>query len=176
VIEMSEEKILKSEGEELARVAVKSGMGAKQLQTIYRLVKTRPLAYVQAFVKRQIGRDVRGFAGFMKMLELLGKYENSKGSFEKVLMYAVMLYDYCEKEPTINLKLAGEPVIKRIVERHGARYDGVSMRLRGNSLEVNVRAGRFHGNPKALAMEIEKALKANEKFSNLNLRVWIESR
>jgi len=173
---MSEEKNLKMEGEELARIAVNSGMSAKQLQTIYRLAKTRPLPYVQAFVKRQIGRDVKGFAGFMKVLELLEKYENSEGSFGKVLMYAVMLYDYCEKEPTISLKLVGEPVIREIIERRGASYDGVSMRFQGNLLEINVKTRRFYGNRKSLAMEIEKALKAKEEFSNLNLRVWIESR
>lgn len=173
---MSEEKSLKMEGEELARIAVDSGMGAKQLQTIYRLVKTKPLAYVQAFVKRQIGRDVKGFAAFMKVLELLEKYEDNKTSFEKVLMYGVMLYDYCEKVPIINLKLTGEPVIKRIVEKHGVRYEGTTMKRRGNSLEITVKTGRFYRNPKALAMEIERALKSKEDFSDLNMKVWIESR
>jgi len=42
---MSEEKSLKMEGENLAKIAVDSRMGAKQLQTLYRLVKTRPLAF-----------------------------------------------------------------------------------------------------------------------------------
>jgi hypothetical protein len=53
---MSEDKErkLKSEGEELAKIAVESGMGAKQLQTLYRLVKTRSLPFVEAYIKRQI--------------------------------------------------------------------------------------------------------------------------
>lgn len=173
---MSDEKNLKLEGEELARVAVSCGMGAKQLQTIYRLVKTKPLAFVEAFVQKQIGRDVRGFNGFVKVLEILKKYEGNRGALEKVLMYAVMLYDYCEKEPTLKLKAVGEPVIKRVVESLGFEFGGSVMKKHGRNLDINARVRRFHGNPKALAMEIEKALKAKEDFSNLNLRVWIESR
>jgi len=171
---MSEEKNLKLEGEELARIAVDSGMGAKQLQTIYRLVKTRPLAYVQAFVQRQIGREIKGFAGFMKLHELLQKYEDDKGAFEKVLMYATMLYDYYEKEPVIELKTVGEPIVKRVVEGRSFVYGGVSLRLSGRNLELTVKVGRFHGNPKTLAMEIEQALKKRKEFSDLNLRVWIK--
>lgn len=172
---MVEEKSLKKQGEELAKVAVDSWMGAKQLQTIYKLVKTKPLAYVEAFVQRQIGREVRGYAGFAKVLDLLREYQDEKGLFEKVLMYAVMLYDYYEKEPTMKLKDAGEPIIRRVVEGHGLAFDRATMKLHGKSLEVNVKVDRFHGNPKALAMDIEKALKSKDEFSNLNMRVWIES-
>jgi len=173
---MSEEKSLKSEGENLAKVAVDSRMGAKQLQTLYRLVKTRPLAFVEAFVKRQIGRGVSGYNGFVKVLELLEKYEGERSSLEKVLMYAVMLYDYCEKEPTMKLKSVADPIVRRIVEEKGCNYNGVDMDFQGRKLRVNVIVRRFHGNPKALASEIESALKAKEEFSSLNLRVWIESR
>jgi hypothetical protein len=173
---MSEEKSLKLEGEELARVAVSSGMGAKQLQTIYRLIKTRPLAFVEAFVQRQIGREVKGFRGFVEVLGLLRKYEKNKIAFEKVLMYAVMLYDYCEKEPIMKFRSASESLIKRVVESRGAIYDSVTMKLRGNVLEINVKVRKFYGNRKALAMEIERALNSKEEFSNLKLRIWIESR
>ena len=173
---MSEERSLKLEGEDLAKTAVDSGMGVKQLQTIYRLVKSKPLVFVEAFVQRQIGREVRGFAGFVKVLELLRKYGGNRGAFEKVLMYAVMLYDYYEKEPTMKLKTTGEPIIKRIIEERGSVFDGVMMKLYGRNLDVNVRVKRFYENPKALAMEIERALKNKGEFSNLNLRVWIELR
>ncbi|MGB9672029.1 MAG: hypothetical protein ACPLZY_02660 [Candidatus Norongarragalinales archaeon] len=172
---MSEEKKLKTEGEELAKIAVDSGMGAKQLQTIHRLVKTRPLPYVEAYVQRQIGREVRGLAGFTKVLELLKKYESNKMTFEKVLTYAVMLYDYCEKEPTMALKVAGDPVIRRVVEARGFLFDGAKLKLYGRNLDVNVRVKMFYGNPKALATDIEKALKSKDEFASLNLKVWIES-
>lgn len=173
---MSEEKNLKIEGESLAKIAVDSGMGAKQLQTLYRLTKTRPLAFVEAFVKRQIGRGVRGFDGFARMLELLKKYDDKKPNLERVLMYAIMLYDYCEKEPTMKLKSAAEPIIRRVVEQRGFIYTGADTSLQGKNLVLNVSLQRFHGNPKELASEIERALRAKEEFSSLSLRVWIESR
>jgi len=173
---MSEEKSLKLEGEELARVAVSSGMGTKQLQTIYRLVKSRPLAYVEAYLQRQIGRELRGYNGFLKTLELLRKYEDNKGAFQKVLMYAVMLYEYCEKEPTMKFKAAGLSVIEGVVRSRGAVFDSVKMELYRKNLNINVRVRRFYGSRRDLAMEIERALKSKEEFSNLNLKVWIELR
>lgn len=173
---MSEDKErrLKLEGEELAKITVDSGMGAKQLQTIYRLVKTRPLSFVEAYIKRQIGREVRGLNGFLKMLELCQKYINDKASLERVLMYANMLYDYFEKQPTLKLKAAGEESIKSVVEGHGLTYEGTSMDLRGRELEVRVKVKGLHGPPKPLAMEIERVLKSKNVFANLNLRIWIE--
>ncbi|MCS7119660.1 MAG: hypothetical protein NZ952_00395 [Candidatus Bathyarchaeota archaeon] len=173
---MSEEKIFKAEGEDLAKVSVNSGMGAKQLQTVYRLIKTKPLPYVQAYIKRQIGRDVKGFEGFSKMLDLVEKYEEDRSSLEKVFMYAVMLYDYIEKEPILGLKAIAEPVIRRIVERRGAELQEVKMSLRGKSLELNVKISRFNENPKLLALEIQNSLKSSPEFSSLDLRVWIDQR
>lgn len=172
---MSEEKNLKLKGEELAKIAVESGMGAKQLQTIYKLLRTRPLPFVEAYVQRQIGRDVKGLAGFNKVLEFLKEFESKKASLERVLMYAVMLYDYYEKEPIMKLKAAGDPVIRRVVEGRGFVFEDSRMKLYGKNLDVNVKVKMFHGNPKALAADIEKALKSREEFSSLSLKVWIES-
>ncbi|MBS7634483.1 hypothetical protein KEJ34_03160 [Candidatus Bathyarchaeota archaeon] len=149
-------------------------MGAKQLQTIYRLVKTRPLPFVEAYIKRQIGREVRGLNGFLKMLELCQKYVYDKAPLEKILLYANMLYDFFEKQPALKLKAAGEQSIKKVVEGHGLTYDGVSMNLRGRDLEVRVKVKGLHGPPKPLAMEIERVLKGKSEFANLNLRIWIE--
>jgi hypothetical protein len=173
---MSEEKSLKMEGENLAKIAVDSRMGAKQLQMLYRLAKTRPMAFVEAFVQRQIGRGVRGYEGFVKALELLRKYEDRKPQLEKVLMYAVMLYDYYEREPYMKLESAANPIVKRTVEGCGCIFDGLDMDFDGRTLTLTVHVRRFHGNPKALASDIEKSLKNREEFSSLNLRVWIESR
>lgn len=172
---MVEEKRLKEEGEQLARIAVESGMGSKQLQTIYHLAKTKPMAYVQAFVQRQIGRGVRGLRAFMEILDLSKKYEEQKAIFEKVVMYAIMLYDYVEAEPSIKLSAASEGVVRSIVNRYGAAFEGLQIKLLGNTAEITVKAGRFYGNPKALAMEIERAL--NERvpeFRNIRLKIWIE--
>ncbi len=172
---MTEEKDLKVEGEQLARIAVESEMGSKQLQTIYRLVKTKPTAYVQAYIQRQIGRGVRGLSAFMKVLELSKKYEEQRMVFEKVLMYAIMLYDYVEAEPIVKLRAASEGIVRDIVNRYGATFEWLQIKLFGNTAEIRVKTERFHGNPKALAMEIERAL--NEKvpeFRNVRLKTWIE--
>lgn len=172
---MTEEKELKKEGEELAKLAVESGMGAKQLQAIYRLVKTRPIAFVQAFVQRQIGRGVQGLSAFVKTLELSQKFEGDKAAFEKVLMYAVMLYDYFEMAPTMNLRMASEGVVKDVVNSQGFVFEGLEVRIAGNRVDMQVKTRRFHGNPKALAMEIEKALKSKvPEFRDVALKIWIE--
>ena len=167
------ERKLKLEGEELAKIAVESGMGAKQLQTIYRLVKTRPLPFVEAYIERQIGRDVRGLNGFLKALDLCKRYSGDKASLERVLLYANMLYDYFEKQPVIRLKAAGEQPIRSVVEGRGLTYDGVSMNLHGRNLEVKVKVRDLRVPPKPLATEIEQALKGKSEFAGLNLRVWI---
>lgn len=169
---VSEEKILKTEGEDLAKVAVESKMAAKQLQTLYRLVRTRPLAFVEAYVQRQIGREVRGYESFLKTWELLKKYEDRRSQLEKVLMYAVMLYDYYEKEPVLKLKSVAYPVVRRVAERQGAILDSLDINLERQTLTVWVRG--FRGSPKMLATDIEKSLKSEKEFSALNLKVWIE--
>lgn len=183
---MSEEKErkLKLEGEDLARIAVDARMGSKQLQIVYNLVKTKPLpfrtktlTFVETYVQRQIGRAlsrrVEGYAGFVKTLELLRKYWSDREALEKILMYAVMMHDYVEKEPIMKLMVAGEPVIRRVVERWGSTFVDMDLRLHGKNLDVNVYVDRYR-NPKDLATDIERALKSREEFSNLNLKVWIK--
>jgi len=172
---MSEEDFKKL-GEDLAQAAVDSDMGAKQLQTVYRLAKTRPLAFVQAHLERQMGRDIPGKAGFKKALEILDKYRGDKAGFEKALMYAVMLYDYVKRKPAIDLELAAEPIVKRVLNRRGIEYDGLTVELSGRSCRVEVKVKRFHGVAKQIASEIEQELKRDERFSGLNLNVWIKIR
>jgi len=169
---MSEETF-KSIGEELARVAVDSDMGAKQLQMIYQLTKTKPLAFVQAHLERQMGRDIPGKAGFNKALEILEKYRDDKAGFEKTVMYAIMLYDYVKRKPSIDLEISAEPVVKRVLNRRGIEYNGLTINLSGRNCRVEVKARRFHGNPKQLSAEIERELKKAERFSGTSLNVWI---
>jgi hypothetical protein len=172
---MIEEKKLKNEGEELDKLAVESGMGSKQLQVLYKISKTKPMAFVQAFLERQIGRGLRGLTGFVKALELSRKYEDDKAAFEKILMYAVMLYDYFEIAPTMKLRMASEGVVKDVVSRQGFVFEGLEVRFAGNRADIQVKTRQFHGNPKALAMEIEKALKSRvSEFKDVALKIWIE--
>jgi len=172
---MTEEKELKKEGEELAKLAVESGMGSKQLQVIHKLVKTRSMPFVQAFIQKQIGRGVRGLSAFAKILQLSQEYEDNKGVFEKILMYAVMLYDYFEAAPTMKLRIASEGIVKDVVASQGFVFEGLEIESAGNRVDIRVNIRGFHGNRKALAMEIEKALKSKvEGFRDIFLRVWIE--
>ncbi|MEM2127962.1 MAG: hypothetical protein QXH67_07060, partial [Candidatus Bathyarchaeia archaeon] len=102
------ERELKELGEELARIAVSRGLASKQLTTIYRLTKTRPLAFVQAFIQQQIGRGVSGYSSVGPwLLRLIEKLEDW-APLQRVLMYGVMLYDYHEKLPLLSLEEAGE--------------------------------------------------------------------
>ena len=170
---MSEETF-KRLGEELTNAAVDSDMAAKQLQTIYQLVKRKPLAFVETHLKRQMSRDIPGKAGFKKALEILNMYRDDKASLEKTLMYADMLYDYVKRKPAIDLEVSAEPIVKRVLNRRGIGYGGLTADISGGSCRIEVKAGRFHGSPKQLSMEIMRELKNNEKFSGLNLSVWIK--
>jgi hypothetical protein len=175
VFDMTEEKELKKEGEELAKLAVESGMGSKQLQIIYKLVKIRSMPFVQAFIQKQIGRGVSGVTAFAKVLELSEKYEDRKVDLEKILMYAVMLYDYFEAAPTMKLRIASEGIVRNVVTSQGFVFEGLEIESAGNRVDIRVNIRGFHGNRKALAMEIEKALKSKvEGFRDIFLRVWIE--
>jgi len=174
---MPEEKELKSEGESLAKIAVESKMGKKQLKTLYDIARTKPLEYLDAFVKRQLSRTIEGTLdggeAFFYIENLLKKYEGQRMAIQKVMMYALMLYDYYEKEPAIKLLPIAEPVIKREVEMQGHSYGGAEVRVDQNVISFNVRVPGFSGNPKILAYDIVGALKKKEEFSDLNVRVWI---
>ena len=172
---MSEEA-LKELGEELARAAVDSEMSASQLQTIYRLVKTKPLAYVEAHLKRQLSRVDLGKAGFKKALDILGDYRADKTSLEKIMMYAVMLYDYLRRKPEIDLEVAAEPIIRRILNQRGCAYKGLKIELSGGTCRIEVKTSHFHGHLGQLAREIKLGLSSDERFSGLNLNVWINER
>jgi len=174
VSKLAEEKNLKKEGEELAKIAVENGLGSKQLALLYRLAKIKPLPYVEAFVEKQMGRRVRGYIPFGRhVLELLEKYGERKASLQRIIMYANMLYDYYESLPHIGVQDAIEPIIKGITERYG--YDGIELSPRRDYTELRVRLTDFRGNPKILASQIMEKIGENvPEASKLNLRVWIE--
>lgn len=193
---LPEERQLKNEGEELAKIAVRSGVGSKQLNTLHRQAKTRSVPYLEAFVQRQIGRIVRGTPIFPEdfgeaLLELLRKYAEDKGSLQKVLMYAAMIYPYYQRQhglerartisqvgevgaPAAGLEKAVEPTVKDFTQRYG--FEELTGSKRGEYTVFTVRLSRFYGNPKTLADEIERKIRDNvPEASRLNFRVWIES-
>lgn len=171
---MAKEKNVKESGEKLAKIAVKSGVGSKQLRTLYKLAKTKPSPFIEAFIQRQIGRGVEGFEAFGPLgLELLSECADDKAGFQKILMYANMVYPYIEKQATMGMKAEIEPIIKRRVEQFG--YQGLEISDRRGRPEFRVKLARFRGNPGMLASEIARELKAKvPRISKLNFRVWIE--
>lgn len=173
---MIEEKVLKECGESLAKLAVENGVAQRALTTLYTIVKTRPMPFVESFIKRQMGRRVRGYYALGKrLLELLDKYKYDKEIFQKILMYACMLYDYCEMEPTAKLRDKVEPLVKKIVETQG--YEDLEIRQKDGYTEFRVTLSRFRGNPRDLALRIEQEIRGKiSEASKLNFKVWIHSR
>ena len=171
---MKKEKDLKEKGETLAKIAVDGGLGSKQLTTLYKLTKTKPVPFIEVFIKRQMGRNVEGFDSFgPAVLELLGECADDKASLQKTLMYANMLYPYFEKQATMGLKEKIEPIVKQIVEGFG--YRGVEISERRGLTEFRVKLARFRGDPVRLASEISREIREKVPgVSKLRFRVWIE--
>jgi len=170
---MMNEKDLKEKGEELAKIAVEGGLGSKQLKTMYKLAKRKPVPFIEVFVKSKIGRNVVGFDSFgPAMLELLSECADDKPSLQKILMYANMLYQYIERQATMGLKEEIEPVVKQLVEGFGYRCVEI---LENGGTEFRVKLARFRGNPAMLASEITRELREKvPAVSKLRFRVWIE--
>ena len=171
---MMKEKDLKEKGETLAKIAVEGGLGYKQLTTLYKLAKTKPVSFIEAFIKRQMGRNVAGFDSFgPAALELLSKCADDKASLRKTLMYANMLHPYFERQATMGMKEEIEPIVKQIVERFG--YRGVEISERRGLSEFRVKLARFRGDPAALATRIAREIREKvPRVSKHRFRVWIE--
>lgn len=171
---MFDERSLKAKGEDLARVSVESNLGFKQLSTIYKITKTRPLSFVEAFIQRQIGRRVQGFDVVGEvLLELLREFTEDKAAFQKVLMYANMLYDYYEKKSEDKLKGMVEEVVKKVVDKYG--FLGLEISSRRGFTQFEVELARFYDDPRVLSSQIERTLRQRvPEVSNLNFRVWIK--
>lgn len=168
------EKDTKEKGEELAKIAVESSLGSKQLKTLYKLAKTKPMPFIEVFIKRQIGRNVEGFESFgPPILQVLKECADDKVALQKVLMYANMLYPYFEKQAVTGIKEEIEPIVKQVVERFG--YRGLEISERRGRPEFRVKLARFHGDPAKMARKIERELREKvPKVSKLRFRVWIE--
>jgi hypothetical protein len=168
---MSEEKDLKKEGEELAKVAVESKMGARQLRTIYISAKTKPLPMVEAFIQRQIAR-VSGTKALEMILDLMKKHEGDKTAFLRVLMYANMLYDYYERQTAMKYRVVAEECAKKVCEQHGCRFVGLDIGTdRGQTL-LTVNVSGYRGDLKLLSPSIWQCLV--HKDPNFLGRIWIE--
>lgn len=168
---MTEEKNLKKEGEDLAKIAVESKLGSKQLRTIYTLTKTKPLPFVEAFIQHQLSR-VQGTKALEKALELLKSHGEDKAALERVFMYANMLYPYYEREAAMKYKIVAEEAARRICDQQGCKYVGLDVYTEKDRTEVSVRVSGYRGDPKLLASSIGREIVHRDpKFLG---RVWIE--
>jgi hypothetical protein len=168
---MSEESELKRQGEELAKAAVDSKLGAKQLRTIYTLTKTKPLPMVEAFLQHQLGR-VLGVKALEMALGLLAKHRENKAAFSRILMYANMLYNFYEREATMKYRSVIEDVAKGICEQQGCRYVGLELSTERDRVVARVSVSGFRGDPRILASSIDTEILHREL--NFAGRIWIE--
>jgi len=164
---LSEERELEQKGERLAEVAVKSELGAKQLRAIYNLVRTKPLPFVEAFIKYQINR-VSGREAWEMMLGLLREFGDKKELLSKVLMYANMLYDYHGIEV---VKTVAEESARNICQQQNCKYVGLEVSVDRNRYEVLVKVGGFRDDPRSLASPIWREIIS--KHPSFQGKVWI---
>lgn len=167
-----EEKELKSEAESLAKIAVESGLGSKQLRAIYDLCRTKPLPVVEAYVQRQLGRDVSGKKGFEHVLGLLVRFREDKASFCRILWYANMVFDYFQKQYAMRYGEYAEAISRKACERFGCKYLGLETVSNGDLQELRVSVSGYVKNPKDLSSAIWREL--TSKYPNFRGRVWIE--
>lgn len=167
---MSEEE-LKNKGEKLAKLAVDSQLAAKQLRSLYTLVKTRPLPFVEAYVKRQITR-VSGAEALEMVLNLLIEYRDDKSALIRLLMYTNMLYDFIERQSFEESISLVERSAQKVCEQKRCKCLRVNPpNAQGSSFEVCVSG--YYGDFKDLSMLIKKEIiSCNPSF---DCKIWIAS-
>jgi hypothetical protein len=139
-------------------------------------LRTRPIPFVEAYVERQIGRGVKGFGSVgPPLLTLLTTYD--KGSLQKILLYANMLYPYVKKclerafiEET---EKRLEPVISSITSNYG--FEGIKLEKKKDETICYVRLKRPPGDLGRLASDIRREIRSRfPDLIRLRLRIWIE--
>ena len=174
------EEELYNEGEELARIAVSSGMAIDQLRKVYDMVKVRPLIepvplpYVHAYIKRQMFR-VRGRSAFKRILNLLDKYGDKRELIAKILEYTLLLYEPYRNKPVLDLIESAEPLIRGILRKRNLKLADIFGKLFGvNFIELRIKIDGYCHEKGPLIAEIQRALRGIRKFSNFRMRVRIE--
>lgn len=180
-------------GEELAKLAVQTGLGAKQLRDLYSYIKNKPLPEVEAVVKRQIGRSMGGQRGGPRgydifgprFLELMEAYKENRSGLQRILWYANMLYPYYEARPVAetpssaergaqveDLEDRVEAVVRQACSRYGFAGFKLSSERDGFLGKVSLR--RFQGNPRALSEELYGLVTNRFPECRDRIRFWIE--
>jgi hypothetical protein len=166
----------KTDGENLAKIAAKQDIGAKQLRNLYIMAKSREIPYIEASVKNQMVRLERsGYWPFgEEVLKILKKYENDKVALVDVLRYMNMLADYFRAEPLMNLRPKVDEFLRTKLRFYG--YQGMSaFSVEQGSLKISVRLDNFRDDPRRLAQELAAELRSKlPETAGLNPRIWIE--
>lgn len=177
---------MKEIGEKLAKAAAMADVGTNQMRELYRIVKTKSIPYLEAYVKRQIPRAGRrgGPRGLDKfgpeILEVIERFEENKGGLQKVLEYANMLIEY-EKMTLVMGKLGDDelrekliPIVSEACSRFG--YEGITLQEDRGQVMCRVRLRRFNGNPAELASDLYQEVISHYPELVHSIRFWIEPR
>jgi hypothetical protein len=166
----------KEVGERLAKEAASSGIGSKQLRQLFTITQTRTLDHLDAFIKYQIGRNVRGFDKIgPELLKLIEEHRNDKPFAIDTLRYVCLTTDYYRIGEIRKLEPQIESVVKRIGLRYGYRRTELSSDDRGT--RMNVYLDNFHGDSRGLSEDIHRELAKNiQSLREGDFEVWINPR
>ncbi|MCX8153583.1 MAG: hypothetical protein N3E52_04025 [Candidatus Bathyarchaeota archaeon] len=167
-----DETSLKVKGEELAKLAVETGLGSKQLRDLYKVTKTKPLPVVEAHIKRQIAR-VSGSKALEAVLDLLSAFAEDKASFFRVLWYANMLYPYYEKLMTNKLDAVVSDVAGKVCAQRNCKYIGFESSVDGHQKEYRIRVSGYFGDPAQLSGAIRREV--INRIPDFSGKIWIQS-
>jgi len=163
-------------GERLAKQAASSGIGSKQLRQLFTMTQTRALDQLDAFIKYQIGRNVRGFNKIgSDLLRLVEAHRDDKPFVIDTLRYVCLTTDYYRIGEIRKLEPEIESVAKRMCTGYGYRGTELSSVDRGT--RVNIYLDKFHGDSRGLAEDIRRELMRNiQSLREVDFEVWINPR
>lgn len=165
----------KEVGEELAGIAASSGIGSKQLRSLLTRSQTSTLDWLEASIKYQIGRKIRGFREFGEaLLNVVRQHKDDKAFVTEALTYVCLTVDYCRDKIIRDLQPQIESTVKDECRSFG--YQRIELST-DEGVRVNTYLSNFRGNPRILSERIKQQLLRNiPQLQNKNLEVWINPR
>jgi len=166
---------VKEVGEELAKTAAASGIGSKQLRDLLTRSHTSTLDWLEASIKYQISRRIRGFNEFGEaLLKVIEQHKNDKAFVTEVLTYVCLTADYCRDKMIMGLQSDIESIVKKQCISFGYQRMELSV---DRGLRVDTYLSNFRGNPRILSEQVKQELLRNlPQLQNKNLEVWINPR
>ena len=166
---------VKEVGEKLARAAASSGIASGQLRDLLKVAWTRSLDDLEAFVKYQIGRGIRGYREFGEaFLQILDQHRQDKNFVEKALNYVCLTADYYRTEKINKIKPQIEDVAKRVTSRFGYQRTEISAE---RGLSIDIYLSHFPGDPRVVSDQIKGDLRRYiSELRETDFQVWINPR